>query len=131
MYLMKKILLIMSLVLAFAINCEAQTVQETDYNTFSKKILPKEKTPIVIDFYATWCGPCKAMEPVIEKAAKTYAGKIKFYRVDVDKNQEWSNYLGISSIPTLVIYKNGGIHKVETGYKDYGQLNAILKKLIK
>ena len=121
----------MSMIFAFAFASEAQEVKEIDQNTFSKKILPKSKTPIVIDFYATWCGPCKAMEPVLEKAAVEYNGKINFYRVDVDQNMEWSNYLGISSIPTLVIYKNGKIYQVETGYKEYSELDKILKELIK
>lgn len=128
---MKKILLIMSMILAFAFVSEAQEVKEIDQNTFTKKILPKTTNPIVIDFYATWCGPCKMMEPVMEEAAKKYAGKIDFYRVDVDKNMEWSNYLGISSIPTLVFYKDGKIVKVETGYKDAAEFEKLLQQLIK
>lgn len=109
----------MSMILAFAFNSEAQKVKEIDYATFSKEILPKAENPIVIDFYATWCGPCQAMEAVMNKAAKEYVGQIDFYRVDVDKNPEWANYLGISSIPTVLFYKDGKIHHVETGYKEY------------
>jgi thioredoxin 1 len=116
---MKKVLLVMSMILAFAFNSEAQKVKEIDYATFSKEILPKAENPIVIDFYATWCGPCQAMEAVMNKAAKEYVGQIDFYRVDVDKNPEWANYLGISSIPTVLFYKDGKIHHVETGYKEY------------
>ncbi len=128
---MKKILLIMSLIFAFSFVCEAQIVKETDQNTFTKKILPKSDTPIVVDFYATWCGPCNAMKPNLERAAQTYEGRIDFYCVDVDKNQEWSNYLGISSIPTLVIYKNGKIYTVETGYREYADLVTLLDSLLK
>ena len=128
---MKKILLIMSMIFAFAFASEAQEVVETDYATFSKQILPQAKQPIIIDFYATWCGPCQKMEGVIVKAAQNYAGKINFYRVDVDKNMEWANYLGISSIPTLVIYKDGKIHSVETGYKEYTDLEKIIAPLVK
>ena len=128
---MKKILLIMSMIFAFAFASEAQEVVETDYATFSKQILPQAKQPIIIDFYTTWCGPCQKMEGVIVKAAQNYAGKIDFYRVDVDKNMEWANYLGISSIPTLVIYKDGKINSVETGYKEYTDLEKIIAPLVK
>ena len=129
---MKKILLIMSMIFAFAFASEAQEVKETDYTTFTKQILPKATRPIVVDFYATWCGPCQAMETVMDKAAKEYAGQIDFYRVDLDvkDNQERANYLGISSIPTLVFYKNGKIHHVETGYKQYIEFVNHLSRIL-
>lgn len=127
---MKKVLLIMSMILAFAFNSEAQEVKEIDYQTFSKEILPKATRPMVLDFYATWCGPCQAMEAVMAKAAKEYAGQIDFYRVNVDKNQEWANYLGISSIPTLLFYKSGKIHHVETGYKEYVEFVNHLSRIV-
>ena len=127
---MKKVLLIMSMILAFAFNSEAQEVKEIDYHTFSKEILPKAIRPMVLDFYATWCGPCQAMEAVMTKAAKEYVGQIDFYRVNVDKNQEWANYLGISSIPTLLFYKNGKIHHVETGYKEYVEFVNHLSRIV-
>ena len=75
-------------------------------------------------------GPCQAMEAVMAKAAKEYAGQIDFYRVNVDKNQEWANYLGISSIPTLLFYKNGKIHHVETGYKEYVEFVNHLSRIV-
>ena len=128
---MKKILLIMSMIFAFAFASEAQEMKEIDYTTFTKEVLPKTTKPIVIDFYATWCGPCQKMEGVLVKAAQTYAGKIDFYRVDVDKNMEWANYLGISSIPTLIIYKDGTLFDVETGYKEYTDLDKIIAPLVK
>lgn len=130
---MKKILLIMSMIFAFAFVSEAQEVKETDYTSFTKQILPKTTRPIVLDFYATWCGPCKAMEAVMNKAAKEFAGQIDFYRVnlEVKNNQEWANYLGISSIPTLIFYKDGKIHHVETGYKEYIEFVNHLSSIIK
>lgn len=129
---MKKVLLIMSIILAFAFNSEAQEVKEIDYSTFTKQIQPNATRPMVIDFYAKWCGPCKAMEAVMGKAAKEYNGQIDFYRVDLDvkDNQEWANYLGISSIPTLVFYKNGKIHHVETGYKEYIEFVNHLSRIL-
>ena len=120
------------MIFAFAFASEAQEVKETDYTTFTKQILPKATRPIVVDFYATWWGPCQAMETVMDKAAKEYAGQIDFYRVDLDvkDNQEWANYLGISSIPTLVFYKNGKIHHVETGYKQYIEFVNHLSRIL-
>lgn len=122
----------MSMILAFAFNSEAQEVKEIDYATFTKQIQPSATRPMVIDFYAKWCGPCKAMEAVMAKAAKEYSGQIDFYRVDLDvkDNQEWANYLGISSIPTLVFYKNGKIHHVETGYKEYIEFVNHLSRIL-
>lgn len=130
---MKKILLIMGMLFAFALSVNAQEVKETDYTTFTKEILPKATRPIVVDFYAKWCTPCQAMEAVMGKAAKEYAGQVDFYRVDLDvkNNQEWANYLGISSIPTLVFYKDGKIHHVETGYKEYIVIANSLSRIIK
>lgn len=122
----------MSMILAFAFNSEAQEVKEIDYTTFTKQIQPSATRPMVIDFYAKWCGPCKAMEAVMAKAAKEYSGQVDFYRVDLDvkDNQEWANYLGISSIPTLVFYKNGKIHHVETGYKEYIEFVNHLSRIL-
>lgn len=130
---MKKILLIMGMLFAFTLSVNAQEVKETDYTTFTKEILPKSTRPIVVDFYAKWCTPCQAMEAVMGKAAKEYAGQVDFYRVDLDvkNNQEWANYLGISSIPTLVFYKDGKIHHVETGYKEYIVIANSLSRIIK
>ncbi len=130
---MKKILLIMGMLFAFALSVNAQEVKETDYTTFTKEILPKATRPIVVDFYAKWCTPCQAMEAVMSKAAKEYAGQVDFYRVDLDvkNNQEWANYLGISSIPTLVFYKDGKIYHVETGYKEYIVIANTLSRVIK
>lgn len=126
---MKKILFILSLVFVITFNCNAQEIQETNYTSFTKNILKKDKGIIVVDFYATWCGPCKQMEPILNKVAKEFAGQISFYRVDVDKNQRWTTSLGISAIPTLIFYKKGKIKKVETGLLDYTQLKNLILEI--
>ncbi|MEM7549615.1 MAG: thioredoxin [Bacteroidota bacterium] len=64
-------------------------------------------TPVLIDFYADWCGPCKMLSPVVQEVAKELSGKIKVVKIDVDKNQNISTRYGIQSIPTLMIFKNG------------------------
>ncbi len=73
--------------------------------------------PVLIDFYATWCGPCRMLSPVIEEIAKEYEGKIKVFKVDVDEEGELANEFGVTSIPTLVVVKNGEVVEKATGYR--------------
>lgn len=75
---------------------------------FEKEVL-KSDVPVLVDFYAEWCGPCKMMGPSIDKLAKEYEGKIKIGKLDVDANPGISEKYGIQSIPTLYIFKNGEI----------------------
>lgn len=63
--------------------------------------------PVLVDFWAVWCGPCKIVEPIIEELVKEYEGKIKVGSVDVDQNQELSMQFQVMSIPTFIIFKNG------------------------
>jgi len=73
---------------------------------FEDKVL-KSKIPVLVDFYADWCGPCKAMAPIIEEAAKTYKGKVNVFKLDVDKSPDSAQKYGVMSIPTLVYFKGG------------------------
>lgn len=66
-------------------------------------------TPVLIDFHATWCGPCQAMSPIIKEIAKDVKGQAKVLKIDIDKNPKLSNALNIKGVPTFVIYQNGEI----------------------
>lgn len=81
------------------------TVIGTDTN-FQDEVLKSDK-PVLVDFWATWCGPCRIVKPVVEKLADQYAGKVKVVEVDVDQNPQVSGQFGIMSIPTLMFFKNG------------------------
>jgi thioredoxin 1 len=82
-------------------------VEVTDSN-FQNEVLNSDK-PVLLDFWAEWCGPCKLIAPLVEELAKEYDGKLKVGKVDVDSNQQTSMQYGIRSIPTLLIFKGGKV----------------------
>jgi len=88
------------------------TAEEFKKNIFNYALLKdwsyNGERPIVIDFYADWCGPCKMVAPIVEELAKEYEGKVDFYKVDTDKEAELAYVFGIRSIPTFVFIPKGG-----------------------
>jgi thioredoxin 1 len=82
-------------------------VEITDAN-FQKEVLNSDK-PVLVDFWAVWCAPCKMVAPVVEELAKEYDGKLKVGKLDVDSNPEVSMKYGIRSIPTLMVFKGGKV----------------------
>jgi thioredoxin 1 len=83
----------------------SKVLQVSD-GTFEAEVL-KSSTPVLIDFYATWCGPCKTMAPVIDEVASDYAGKLKVVKIDVDESPEATAAFGVTAMPTFVLVKNG------------------------
>ena len=73
---------------------------------FDSEVLASE-VPVLVDFWATWCGPCKMLAPVIDELAGEYAGKVKFVKIDIDDNPDTATRYGIMSIPTVIIFKGG------------------------
>lgn len=88
---------------------KVEIIEIKDSEQFKKEVLNEEKT-VFVDFYATWCMPCKAMSPVIEEVAKEYK-EVKFVKVDVDENEEIALEYNVMSIPTMIIMKNGKVTK--------------------
>ncbi len=83
----------------------AKLVQVTD-NTFDAEVL-KSDVPVLVDFWAEWCAPCKMIAPFLEQIAEEYAGKVKVVKLDVDSNNQTAMQFGIRSLPTLLLFKNG------------------------
>ena len=85
-------------------------------------------TPVLVDFYADWCGPCKAMEPVIKEVAKTITGKARVIKIDIDKNEETARSFNVTAVPTFILFKNGNIVWRHPGMIDKGRLLSVLSQ---
>ena len=96
---------------------------------FEKEVLNSE-VPVLVDFFAFWCGPCKMMSPVVEELAKEMEGKAKVYKVDTDEEQNLAIKYGIMSIPTFIVFKNGEPVGKAIGMRDKQELINLLNKLI-
>jgi len=92
----------------------------TDGN-FEQEVIKSEK-PVLIDFWAVWCGPCKIIAPVVEEIASEYDGKAKVGKLDVDNNQQTAIKYGVRSIPTLLIFKDGKLKDTIIGAVPKGQI---------
>jgi thioredoxin 1 len=96
---------------------------------FQKDVLDS-KIPVLVDFWAEWCGPCKMVAPVLDELAKEYEGKIKIAKVDVDQNQQVAGNFNIRSIPTLLFFKNGQVVKQLVGAHPKTKLVAEIQEVI-
>ncbi len=90
----------------------------------------KSELPVVVDFWAPWCGPCKMVGPLLDQAAKKYAGKVIVAKINIDDNDEVAGSLGIQSIPTLLFVKNGEIVNRHVGSLPGAQLENLIEELI-
>ena len=93
---------------------------------FETEVLQSDK-PVLIDFWAPWCGPCRMLAPAVEQIAEEYEGKAKVCKVNVDDEPELAGRFGIVSIPTVLVFKNGQLSDTLVGLRPKAELEALLK----
>lgn len=101
----------------------------TDTN-FNEEVLRSE-SPVLVDFYADWCGPCRLVSPIIDELGKTYEGKIKVGKVDVDANSKVAGDYGVMSIPTVILYEKGKEVARQVGFGGKDAYIQMIEKVIK
>ncbi|MFA9438223.1 MAG: thioredoxin TrxA [Rhodocyclaceae bacterium] len=94
-------------------------------NSFEKDVL-QSQTPVLVDYWAEWCGPCKMIAPILDEVAKEYSGKLTVAKLNIDENQETPAKFGIRGIPTLMLFKGGNIEATKVGALSKSQLTAFL-----
>ncbi|HLY40660.1 MAG TPA: thioredoxin [Terracidiphilus sp.] len=104
-------------------------VLEVSDSTFDQEVLRSEQ-PVLVDFWAVWCGPCKAIAPIVDKLASTYEGKLKVAKVNVDENGATPSRYGIRGIPTLLLFKGGKVADQIVGYVPQNVIEEKVQRLL-
>jgi thioredoxin 1 len=106
------------------------TVMAIQGSKFQDEVV-KSTQPVVVDFYADWCGPCKMIAPVIHQLSEEYKGRVKFVKVDTDANQELAAQFGIMSIPTVMFFSKGKVEDIVVGAVPSAILKSKVESLVK
>ncbi|MBC7444208.1 MAG: thioredoxin TrxA [Polaromonas sp.] len=102
-----------------------ELIKHTTDATFDADVL-KSPTPVLVDYWAEWCGPCKMIAPILDDVATSYAGKLQIAKMNVDENREIPAKFGIRGIPTLMLFKNGELAATKVGALSKSQLTAFI-----
>lgn len=101
-------------------------VSDTDFET---KVI-KSKLPVLVDFFADWCGPCKLAAPILEELSKDYAGKVEVAKLDVDESNKTAGGFGVMSIPTVIMFKEGKEVERKVGFGGRSPYEEMIKKVV-
>jgi len=102
---------------------------EVNDGNFDQMVL-QSKTPVLVDFWAAWCGPCRMVAPIVEELASEYKGKVTVAKLDVDANSKTASQYGVMSIPTLLIFKNGAPVSNIVGFRPKAELQRSLDDVL-
>ncbi len=103
----------------------SENIKHITDTSFDADVLKSDR-PVLVDFWAEWCGPCKSIAPILEEVAKEYEGKIQITKMDVDSNQQIPSKFGVRGIPTLILFKNGVAAAQKVGAMAKGQLTSFI-----
>ncbi len=107
----------------------AEGIMEIEDNSFDTEVLQADK-PVLVDFWAPWCGPCKAIGPIVEELSKAFGENIKFTKCNVDNNPVTPGKYGIKAIPTLIFFKDGNVVEQITGMVAKSKLEDAINKIL-
>ena len=107
----------------------SENITEVSDSNFEAEVI-NSKTPAVVDFWAPWCGPCKAISPLMEELAAEYTGKVRFFKCNVDDNPVTPGKYFIRAIPTLIFFKEGNVKDQITGMVAKSKLEESIKKIL-
>lgn len=105
------------------------SVPSVSDDSFQKEVLESE-VPVLVDFWATWCAPCRALAPKVEELHQEYQGKVKVVKMDVDSNESTPSQFGIRGIPTLILFRNGEVVQTLMGNQPKDVIESAIKKVI-
>ena len=106
-----------------------ELIKHVSDSSFETDVLQSDK-PVLVDFWAEWCGPCKMISPIVDEIAATYAGKLKVAKINIDHNQNTPRNYRVRGIPTLMIFKGGQVHSTQVGAVSKTQLTQLVDKAL-
>lgn len=106
-----------------------ENILKVTQESFNSTVIESKK-PILVDFWAEWCGPCRMLSPVIEELADEYKGKVNFAKINVDENPKLASQYGVMSIPTIIIFKNGKPEQQVIGFRPKSELKKLIDNVI-